>query len=185
MSNAARSTQKQVVRATAEVARAARKQRHTPQAADAAAPATAAANAADVLRPPASARDNTQASVAAAIPEPTDRLAVAVHEGARMIPAGPWTIRDVPVTDDLLELVQSKDSELVRRMNELPEIKTSAPKETLGSRTISRTLPRDRTSHPRFKTSAPPQDNGTLNTGQVTQMLATFAKTPHNTAAVR
>jgi len=108
-----------------------------------------------------------------------------INKDAVEVSAGPWTSADPPVDDELLAMVQEKDEDLVRMMQELPDIKMSVPKESVGSRKISRTLPQDRTSHPRPKGGAPPMFDGTLNSAQIHEMLLKYADTPHDTPVLR
>ena len=179
LSNRARSAGKHALRKTAELGRAERRarRRHPPTARiDPSGAPQSVQNAENPEDQPVDRRQHKKSSG----PD-----VFSINKDAEMVSAGPWTIGDGPVTDELVEAVQAKDDALVKLMNELPEIKMSVPKESVGSRKIHRSLPQDRSSHPRTKASSPAMFDGTLNSGQILEMLSLFEKSQKDTAAER
>lgn len=180
LSNRARSAGKHALRKTAEVGRAERRTRRRHPPAARINPSEAPQRNENEGNLEESPVDRTQHKKSSSGPD-----VFSINKDAEMVSAGPWTVGDGPVTDELVEAVQAKDDALVKLMSELPEIKMSVPKESVGSRKIHRSLPQDRSSHPRTKASSPAMFDGTLNSGQILEMLSLFEKGSQDTAAER
>lgn len=103
---------------------------------------------------------------------------------APKVPAGQWTVE--PIDTSLIDELSSKDTDLVHRMNEMPEIVMSVPKESVGSRKIHKSLPQDRSKTTSFtEKEVDTELDGRLNTAQLRKMLTEFLETPHDTSTTR
>ena len=106
-----------------------------------------------------------------------------INDDATPVSAGPWTTV-APPTEETVTFLQQKDEALVRAMGEMPELRYEEPSETIGSRKLSRSLPRDRSSHPQQK-GAVSRVKGTLRAGEVTKLLEDFRDNPSETRLQR
>ena len=108
---------------------------------------------------------------------------VAKFEREHSTPAGQWTaVRHID--DGMLDFINQKDEELVRAMSDM-EIRADPPVESVGSRKIQKSLPRDRTTTVDEAPKINAKFDGTLTSAQITEMLGTFQNTPHDTPVSR